>query len=45
MLLTFHHLGAVFLGAVPEHWCHVHALENAGWSDREIQKFSSPTFL
>lgn len=41
-LLTWNHMGYIFLGAVPDHWCHVEALDNCSWSLEQIKNISIP---
>jgi hypothetical protein len=44
---VFHHIGYIFLGASPAHWCAVEELANAttlyGWSTEQIRNLSIPT--
>src|SRR5688500_18208423 len=43
---VFHHIGYIFLGASPKHWCAVEELANAaasyGWSAEQIRNLSIP---
>ncbi|XP_021957270.1 organic cation transporter protein [Folsomia candida] len=40
--LSWHHLSAVFLAAVPPHWCKVDDLDESGWTLEQIRNFSIP---
>lgn len=42
MLLTWNHMGYIFIGAVPDHWCHLEQLDNTSWSVEQIRNISIP---
>jgi len=42
MFIYFHHVGYVFLGAVPEHWCEIDELRGTNWTREEIRNLSIP---
>ena len=41
-VLVPHHLGFVFLGASPQHWCQASELSRANWTQEEIKNVSIP---
>ena len=43
LVLVGHHLGFVFLGADPDHWCRVDELSRGtSWTEEEIKNISIP---
>ncbi|CAG7823398.1 unnamed protein product [Allacma fusca] len=42
VVLVNHHLGFVFLGAVPAHWCQVGELSSSPWTLDQIKNISIP---
>ncbi|OXA43588.1 solute carrier family 22 member 6-B [Folsomia candida] len=43
IFLTWNHLGYIFIGAVPTHWCQIELLEKAtNWTAAEIKELSLP---
>ncbi|ODM93343.1 Organic cation transporter protein [Orchesella cincta] len=42
IILSWHHLSYVFLGAVPDHWCHIPELVGSGWTNDQIRNLSIP---
>ncbi|CAL8128173.1 unnamed protein product [Orchesella dallaii] len=42
LLMTWNHMGYIFIGAVPKHWCHIPELVNSGWSEEQVKNISIP---
>lgn len=43
IIVTWHHIGYSFLGAVPDHWCKIEDLETrTNWTLTEIKRLSIP---
>ncbi|CAL8115003.1 unnamed protein product [Orchesella dallaii] len=42
IILSWHHLSYVFLGAVPDHWCYIPELVGSGWTNDQIRNLSIP---
>ncbi|ODM90293.1 Solute carrier family 22 member 24 [Orchesella cincta] len=42
LMMTWNHMGYIFIGAVPKHWCHVSELANSSWSEDQVKNISIP---
>ena len=42
VISPLHTISYQFLGAIPEHWCHLEPLVNANWTTTQILSLSLP---
>ncbi len=45
MFLSWNHMGYIFIGAVPDHWCAVDELDTqTNWTSLQIKELSIPKY-